>query len=169
MCGTRIAGFLQQFLRRGIGIDFARRNPPSQFVQFRDVALVAQNRVQDAGAHHFQQAIALGRCGTSGVSPGGPKKLPARLDLLDTFFDSPVLGSHRLDDAGFPAILPSGELKVALQIGFDSLHARVVRLVDDEDITDLHDACFHGLHIVAHARNQQDDVTCAVRAMSTSS
>ena len=38
-----------------------------------------------------------------------------------------------------------------------SLGAFAVALVDHEDVGDLHDAGFDGLHIVAHARHQNDD------------
>ena len=49
------------------------------------------------------------------------------------------------------------ELLPRLASGFDLGSAGVVRLVDDVDIGDLHDAGFECLDVVAHAGDQDQD------------
>ena len=53
---------------------------------------------------------------------------------------------------GAPPLAPNNQCAEPFSGG----GARMVRLVDDEDVGDLHDTCLESLHIVAHARNQHN-------------
>ena len=53
-------------------------------------------------------------------------------------------------------LLAVGQAQHALKFQFHAVGARLVGLVDHEDVGNLHDAGLDGLDIVAHARHQHD-------------
>ena len=62
----------------------------------------------------------------------------------------------RVNDRRNPAVLPGRQALQRQNFALQAIRARLIGLVDDEDVGDLHDAGFDGLHIVAHAGNQHD-------------
>ena len=73
------------------------------------------------------------------------------------FLRANALTGNRLHDRGRPAVAARGQGLHGSNLALDPLRAFAVALVDHEHIGDLHDSCFDGLHIVAHARHKNDD------------
>src|ERR1051325_2114629 len=48
-------------------------------------------------------------------------------------------------------------MRYSFDFALQTIGSGQVRLVDHEHVGDIHDTCFHCLHIVAHARHEYDD------------
>ena len=78
-----------------------------------------------------------------------------RLELLDELLDALAARGLGLDDRHAPPVLRR-ERQDAADLADHRVGQRVVGLVDDDDVRDLHDARLQRLHAVAGARDQHE-------------
>ena len=78
------------------------------------------------------------------------------LDLLDELVDALAARGLGLDDRDAPAALRR-ERQHAADLADHRVGQRVVGLVDDDDVRDLHDARLERLDAVAGARDEDED------------
>src|SRR5208283_3246422 len=76
------------------------------------------------------------------------------LDSLQHFGYTGSVTGNRLHDRRSPVVLAHGERLHRPDLALHSLRAVAVRLVDHEDVGDLHDSGLDRLHLVAHAGDQ---------------
>ena len=70
--------------------------------------------------------------------------------------DAGSVAGHCLHDRGRPVVAAHGQRLHGPNLALHTFGAVAVRLVDDEDVGDLHDAGLDRLHVVAHAGNKND-------------
>src|ERR1019366_9185973 len=78
-------------------------------------------------------------------------------DCRQQFGSAGTSAGHGLHDGRRPTVFAHGQRLHGANLALHSLGAIAVRLVDDENVGDLHDAGLDGLHNVAHAGHQHDD------------
>ena len=72
------------------------------------------------------------------------------------FVDAFIFRSYGANNRRLPAVAFRGELQHRFQLRFEPFDAVAVRFIQHENVRDLHQAGLHILHIVAHARHEQD-------------
>src|SRR5208337_2044259 len=77
------------------------------------------------------------------------------LECLSDFSHARTRGSDRFDDEGTPTVRAGSHGKHSLDFLLEAVSAGKVGLVDDVEIGDFHNAGLEGLHVVTHARDQE--------------
>src|SRR5215469_8086107 len=90
--------------------------------------------------------------------------LAARFEMLaesfergGKFVDSAVFRGHRADDNWMPPVAGHDQGEHGVKLLFEAARSFAVAFVENKNVSDLHQAGFHVLNVVAEAGNQHDD------------
>src|SRR5882724_1014974 len=83
----------------------------------------------------------------------GAKFGDGRGEIVDAF----VLRGDRSNDRRMPAVSGHYQRKHGVNLFFQSVGTFAIRFVENEDVSDLHQASFHVLNVVAQTGHQNDD------------
>src|SRR5258708_21800347 len=71
--------------------------------------------------------------------------------------DAAVLRGDGSNDGRMPAVSRHYQRKHSVNLLFDAIGALAIRFVEDEDVSDFHQAGFHVLNVIAEAGHENDD------------